>query len=62
MLIGEGLTVGGVKGDVLGGAVEGGTESEQFPVGAPAGTLLGFLTQIPQEGYGLLTESLGVLR
>ena len=61
MLIGEGLAVAGVKGDVLRCTLERGAEAEQLAVGAPAGALLGFLADVPQVGHGLLAEHLGVL-
>ena len=62
MLVGKGLAVGGVEGDVLRCAIEGGTEVEQLAVGAPASTFLSFRAEIAQVGNGFLTEGLGVFR
>ena len=62
MLIGKGLAVGGVEGDVLRRAVEGGAEFEQLAIGAPAGALLSFGAEIPQVGNGFLPKGLGVFR
>ena len=62
MLVAEGLPVRGVEGDVLGGALEWSAEVEQLPVGTPAGTFLGFGSEISQEGNGFLSEGLGIFR
>ena len=62
VLIGKGLAVGGVEGDVLRRAIEGGAEFEQLAIGAPAGALLSFSAEIPQVGNGLLSKGLGVFR
>ena len=62
MLVAEGLPVRGVEGDVLGSAIEGGAEVEQLAVGSPAGTLLGFGTEITQVGNRFLAEGLGIFR
>ena len=62
MLVGKGLAVGGVEGDVLRCAIERGAEVEQLAVGAPAGTFLSFRSEIPQVGNGFLSEGLGVFR
>ena len=60
MLVGEGLAVGGVKGDVLGRAFKRSAEAEQLAVGSPAGALLGFFAEVAEVGNGFLAEHLGV--
>ena len=58
MLISKGLAIGGVEGDVLRRAIEGGAEFEQLAIGAPTGALLSFSAEIPQVGNGFLTKGL----
>ena len=60
MLVGVGLAVAGVAGDVLRCALKRCTEAEE-PVGTPASTFLGFFAEIAQIGNRLFTEDLGVL-
>ena len=60
MLVGEGLAVGGVEGDVLRCAFKRCAKAEQLAVAAPAGALLGFLANIAEIGNGFFTKYLGI--
>ena len=56
MLVGEGVAVAGVEGDVLGSAFKGGAETEQLAVRTPTSALLGLFTDVPQVGNGLFAK------
>ena len=60
MLVGEWLAVRRVERDVLRCPFKRCTEVEQFAIGAPASTFLGFLTKIPQVRNALFAKILGV--
>ena len=61
MLVGVGLAIAGVKGDVLRCTLERCTEAEELAVGTPASTFLRFFAEVTQIGNGLFPEDLGVL-
>ena len=61
VLIGVGLAIAGVEGDVLGGTLKWSAEAEQLAVGTPASALLSFFADVAQVGNGFFPEHLGVL-
>ena len=56
VLVGEGVAVAGVEGDVLGSALKGGAEAEQLAVRSPTGAFLGLFADVAQVGNGFLAK------